>query len=38
MTVLWNAEEAKSTGWAGDWDNRIERAKKKLDKTLIQDM
>jgi len=26
------AEQAKSEGWAGDWDKRIEKAKKKLDK------
>jgi hypothetical protein len=26
------AEQAKSEGWAGDWDKRIEKARKKLEK------
>jgi hypothetical protein len=28
--VIRLAEQAKSEGWAGDWDKRIEKAKKKL--------
>ena len=28
--VIRLAGQAKSEGWAGDWDNRIEKAKKKL--------
>jgi hypothetical protein len=30
--VIRLAEQAKSEGWAGDWDKRIEKAKKKLEK------
>jgi len=30
--VLRLAEQAKTQGWTGDWDKRIERAMKKLDK------
>lgn len=30
--VIQLAEQAKSQGWAGDWDKRIEKAKKKLGK------
>jgi hypothetical protein len=25
------AEQAKSEGWAGDWDKRIEKARKKIE-------
>lgn len=28
--VIRLAEQAKSEGWAGDWDKRIEKARKKL--------
>jgi len=28
--VIRLAKQAKSEGWAGDWDKRIDRAKKKL--------
>jgi len=30
--VIRLAEQAKSKGWAGDWDKRIEKARKKLEK------
>jgi hypothetical protein len=30
--VIRLAEQAKSEGWVGDWDKRIERAHKKLEK------
>ena len=30
--VIRLAEQAKSEGWVGDWDKRIERAKKKIEK------
>jgi len=30
--VIRLAEQAKSEGWKGDWDKRIEKAKKKLEK------
>jgi hypothetical protein len=30
--VIRLAEQAKSEGWAGDWDKRIEKAQKKLEK------
>jgi len=28
------AEQAKKQGWSGDWDGRVERCKKKLEKSL----
>jgi len=30
IEVIRLAEQAKSEGWSGDWDKRIEKAKKKL--------
>jgi hypothetical protein len=30
--VIRLAAQAKSEGWAGDWDKRIEKAKKKVEK------
>lgn len=32
LEVIRLAEQAKSEGWEGDWDKRIEKAKKKLNK------
>jgi hypothetical protein len=34
--VIKLAEQAKSEGWAGDWDKRIEKARKKLEKQVSQ--
>jgi hypothetical protein len=30
--VIRLAEQAKAEGWEGDWDKRIEKAKKKLER------